>query len=184
MSRQTAGTWARRVAVATAALVAALGIGLVLLVTVAGKFGDVALGMKTGSMRPVINPGDLVIVRQVDPRLLHAGELVTFRRPSEPDEIYTHRIVSVSSSSGNVEIHTRGDANPVADPWTVSYTGPAWRVVHVVRDGGYVLMVVQSHMARDAIAASIFVLSLYLLWPIIVSPPSRLAGSRQSLAGA
>ena len=174
----------RTLLIAVAVTVAVVGMGSVLAVSLAGKFGDTALGMKTGSMRPVIRPGDLVLVRAVDPAAVHVGNIITFRRPNETNEIYTHRVESIRyTKGGQIEFKTKGDTNGTADPWTVSYAGPAMEVVHVIRHGGLVLHVAQSPDARLAIALSIFVLVLALLWPVIVGP-TGIQSDLLSAAGA
>ena len=175
--------WVRRMVLAMALVVVTLGMGSVLAVSVAGKFGEAALGMKTGSMHPAINPGDLVLVQQVDPKSVHVGDIITFRRPNDPSEIYTHRVYSVHyKGNGQVDFTTRGDSNSIPDAWTVSYQGPAMRVVHVVRHGGIVLALAQSRDARRMIAVSIFLIVLTLLWPVIVTPERKLAGASLSTA--
>ena len=164
-----AARWAKRALIAVATVVAIAGMGSVLAVSLAAKFGDQALGMKTGSMRPVIDPGDLVLVRQVPTASLRPGQIITFRRPGAPNEIYTHRIFSLTYGSGSeVDIKTKGDANPTPDPWTVVYQGAAAREVAVIRHGGMVLHIAESPDARRVIAGSIFVLVLALMWPVIV----------------
>lgn len=179
MGSKTIWSWARRATLAIAVVIAVVGMGSVLTISLAGKLGDQALGLKTGSMRPVLNPGDLVLVHQVDPKSIHVGDIISFRRPNETNEIFTHRVHSiVYTSQGQVAFKTKGDANPISDPWTVVYSGPANEVVHVIRHGGVFLHIAQSRPAREAIAGSIFFIVLALLWPVIVGPSDRSATDR------
>lgn len=68
----------------------------------------------SGSMGPVIAPGDVVLVREVPAAAadeLGPGTVVTFRRGGEHD-LVTHRIEAVREDGA---YRTRGDANPSPD---------------------------------------------------------------------
>lgn len=87
------------------ALVLALGILLT-----GGRFFVV----ETPSMGEAAPVGTLVVVRPVDIGTLHAGDIVTFREPSNPAVTYTHRLVRVEPDGS---LRTRGDINGAIDPW-------------------------------------------------------------------
>lgn len=165
----------KRAVLALAILVAVVGMGSVLIASAAPKVGQHVLSMKSGSMSPAINPGDLIVVHQVDATSIRPGDIITFRRPQGTAEVFTHRVVSIDDGPAGVQFHTKGDANPVPDAWAVSSAGPAFRVEHVVRHGGVFLLLVQSHTVRLAVALSVFFLVIALLWPVIVSPPRQIA---------
>lgn len=69
----------------------------------------------SGSMAPVIRPGDLVVVAEVPPSDLEAGAVLTFREVDRG--LLTHRIVEELADG---TYRTRGDANPTDDPGTVA----------------------------------------------------------------
>ncbi|MEM4281972.1 MAG: signal peptidase I [Candidatus Caldarchaeum sp.] len=78
------------------------------------------LVVKSGSMRPVIQVGDIIIVTPVNPREIKAdpvnGDVIVFYRPGEkgsPGSIIVHRAIAVVSGG----VITKGDANAVADYW-------------------------------------------------------------------
>ncbi|MEM4301797.1 MAG: signal peptidase I [Candidatus Caldarchaeum sp.] len=78
------------------------------------------LVVKSGSMRPVIEVGDIIIVLPVSPDDVRAdpvnGDVIVFYRPGEkgvPSSIIVHRAVA-RVSGGFI---TKGDANAVADYW-------------------------------------------------------------------
>jgi signal peptidase len=82
----------------------------------------------TGSMRPVVSPGDLAITQGVPIGSLRVGDVVVFTPPNETQTVL-HRI---ASREGDV-ITTKGDANSVADPWRVTLQGATgYRLVGVV----------------------------------------------------
>lgn len=160
--------WTRRVVLALSALVCFVGIGSVLLLGAAERAGYMSLSMLTSSMHPVINPGDLVIDKKVNPASIHVGDVITFNDPLESSRIVSHRVVQVLETNGKPSFKTKGDANPVADPWTVTYTTPqALRVAHVLRHAGTYLIDIRSQSARRAMAAAVFLLTLSLLYPAL-----------------
>ncbi len=82
-----------------------------------------ALGTKTpftvvtsGSMRPTLMEGDLLIVRGVsNPNSLKEGDIIVFRYKFS-DKPVVHRIVKIiRTQDGSVYYQTKGDANPAPD---------------------------------------------------------------------
>lgn len=70
----------------------------------------------TGSMRPGLPPGSLVVTRPVAPEQLRTGNAITYQISSGEPEVVTHRIISVSTTLGGERLFTaQGDANPSPD---------------------------------------------------------------------
>src|SRR5919199_501373 len=87
------------------------------------------LTVVSGSMQPTLPLGSLVIVVPRDPDAVRVGDVITFSPPGE-NRTVTHRVVDVQGSGTKLRVHTRGDANPVADPWTLTFpTRRTWLVV-------------------------------------------------------
>jgi signal peptidase len=92
----------------------------------------------SGSMRPGLQPGDVVITQRVPITDLHVRDVVVFHPPNESETQTVHRIVKLTVKSGTTSITTRGDANTVDDPTVSSLGGTtAYRVVRVVPLIGY-----------------------------------------------
>jgi signal peptidase I len=155
-----------RVVMTLAALVCVCGIGSVLAVSMANRAGYQVLAMKTGSMRPVIDPGDLVIAQRVRPTDIRNGDVISFRAPLGSHAPYTHRVVRIVYRADGPEFITRGDANAKPDVWTVHYPADGWRMVHVLRHAGRFLAFEQSMAGRRLIAASVFIVTIALMWPV------------------
>ncbi len=87
----------------------------------------------TGSMRPGLPPGTLVVMKPADPGDIGVGSIVTYQLSSGESTVVTHRVVEVSQSlSGNIEYVTQGDANDVADELPVrpeQIRGTLWYAV-------------------------------------------------------
>lgn len=71
----------------------------------------------TGSMRPGLPPGTLVVMKPVDgPGDIGVGSVVTYQLRSGEPTVVTHRVKEVRQSlGGDLEYITQGDANGVAD---------------------------------------------------------------------
>ncbi|MFN8052601.1 MAG: signal peptidase I [Acidimicrobiales bacterium] len=66
----------------------------------------------SGSMRPALNPGDVVVVRPTSPSSVRPGTIISFA-DARRGAVVTHRVVSVGRDGTAV---TRGDANATRDP--------------------------------------------------------------------
>ncbi|MBB6404782.1 signal peptidase I [Arthrobacter sp. AZCC_0090] len=109
--------------IATTVMVAAIATFLFLAV------GPRVLGyqtstMLTGSMSPLINPGDVVVTVPVPVQDLRVGDIITYHIPVDDQRVETHRIIDLAvNSEGTATVRTKGDANNGADPWTATLTG-------------------------------------------------------------
>lgn len=87
-------------------------------------FGYQVLRVLTSSMQPTISENTCIITKEVPQNELKVGDIITFI--SEDAQIYgyynTHRIYDIVEENGEVRYITKGDANPVPDDETVSYS--------------------------------------------------------------
>ena len=92
----------------------------------------------SGSMRPGLQPGDVVVTKRVPVSSLAVRDVVVFRVP-DTGQLRVHRIVALQPGrEGRVTITTRGDANRADDPErTVLAGATAYRVVRVIPMLGY-----------------------------------------------
>ncbi|MDP9903704.1 signal peptidase I [Arthrobacter bambusae] len=80
--------------------------------------------MLTGSMSPLINPGDVVVTVPVAVQNLKVGDIITYHIPVEDQRVETHRIIDLTvNNQGTATVRTKGDANNGADPWTATLAG-------------------------------------------------------------
>ena len=108
------GWWLRQ----TASWVLLLSMFSLLAVTVAvPRFtGSTPYTVLTGSMRPGMPPGSLVVSRPVRAAELKVGDAITYQLRSGEPEVVTHRITAVSKTFGGETLFaTQGDANPIPD---------------------------------------------------------------------
>ena len=119
-----AGEWMLVVTAVAAALLA------VVLPRLAGATPYAVL---TGSMRPAMPPGTLVVVRPVDPGDIRTGSVITFMPTENDPAVVTHRVVGVGfDATGKPTFRTKGDANDAPDPAPVhgyQVVGERWYFV-------------------------------------------------------
>jgi signal peptidase len=113
-----------------------LAIGLVTAVTLPIAFGMHPLTVLTGSMRPGIQPGDMVVDQPIPASDIRVGDIVTFQDPHENRTI-THRVRRIEISDGQARVITRGDANDTVEKWQIPATGKVGRVEYMVPKIGF-----------------------------------------------
>lgn len=103
-------------AVSFALLLATLLLATFLLV-IPKALGALPMAILTGSMRPAMEPGTMIVVRPVPTTELQVGNVVTFQLASDDPTLVTHRISQISqTSNGKTLLTTQGDNNDAADP--------------------------------------------------------------------
>jgi signal peptidase len=113
----------RAFTVATAALLVLAAAVFLLLAVGPRVLGYQTATMLTGSMSPLINPGDVVVTAPVDVADLAVGDIITYHIPVEDHRVETHRIVEIINVGGTTAVRTKGDANNGVDPWTATLQG-------------------------------------------------------------
>jgi signal peptidase I len=77
------------------------------------------LVVSSGSMRPALQVGDLVVTTGVAADHLHPGDIVSFDDRTGTGDLVTHRVRSVVTNGSEARVETRGDANTVSEIWDV-----------------------------------------------------------------
>ena len=110
----------------------AIGVGMLVLAALVFLFlaiGPRVLGyqtstMLTGSMAPMINPGDVVVTVPTPIAEVKVGDVITYHIPVEDQRVETHRITDITATAdGGVAVQTKGDANNGIDPWIATLQG-------------------------------------------------------------
>ncbi len=134
-------------------VVAAIALFAVLAIVLAGVlptyFGAESFTVYSGSMEPTIHVGALAVVRPAKVSELHAGDVITYRLPTQPGVIVTHRLIAVEKGEdGRIRFRTKGDANRVEDLVLVDQTAVLGRVVYSVPYAGYLVEFSKSARGR------------------------------------
>lgn len=152
-----------------AVLIAAAAATLSLVV--AGSLSDSwgLIPVLTGSMRPGIQPGDLLLVTPEPLGAVRVRQVLDFQPPGEGGASVVHRVVSVTASPAGPVIRTKGDANNVADAWHARLGGTrAWRVRAVIPKLGYLAVAEYNPIGRLAVELALLVggvaVALSVVW--------------------
>jgi signal peptidase I len=103
-----------------------------------------AVGMRTyvvrsGSMTPAIDTGDLVITRKISPAEASVGEIVVFKDPDQSGRLITHRVRGVQGRGGRYYFVTRGDANTGFERWNVPSSAMLGEIEYRIPKLGYLV---------------------------------------------
>jgi len=153
----------------TRMLVLWIGLGLLfgaLLAAVAPQLaGYRSFTVRSGSMTPAIETGDVVVAESISPLAARVGDVVTFVDPEGTGKLFSHRVQSVRAAGDEVAFVTRGDANTSTERWRVPADGSIGRVAYRIPKIGYALSWIDSGPARLALIA---IPALLLLWAAMV----------------
>lgn len=97
---------------AAAVVIGSLVLAAVVFLLAGGRWFIVS-SPSMGQAAPV---GTLVLTTPTTVADLHPGDIITFHPPTAPDEVYTHRVQTVSGAGA---VASRGDINDINDPWTL-----------------------------------------------------------------
>jgi len=73
--------------------------------------------VQTPSMGETAPVGTLILDAPVAAEDVVVGDIVTFHPPTNPGQVYTHRVVSIAADGA---LSTKGDVNGATDPWTLT----------------------------------------------------------------
>lgn len=109
-------------------------IGFFLAVGIGPRTGRYAtLTVLSGSMRPTIPEGAVVLVTPLRPSEIRVGQILTYAVPEGDHQVVSHRVVEIVRAGDRPVIRTQGDANDAPDPWLAEVDGDtAWQVRYSV----------------------------------------------------
>jgi signal peptidase len=139
--------WAIRLVLA----LAALSFGL--LAVGPHVLGYRTMTMLTGSMSPVIDPGDVTIVTPLPVEQVTVGMIIAYHIPIDDHHLVSHRVVNVEhGADGSITVQTKGDANDAVDPWSATLQGDtAYQIRAVVPELGHVIEALRTPVVSQAL---------------------------------
>ena len=150
-------------------LLAFVALVATLVIVVPVVSGATPYTILTGSMRPGLPPGTLVVIKPVDPDDIRIGTVVTYQLHSGEPVVVTHRVIAIHAPNlpgGEPSFTTKGDANSLPDPAPVNAVqvrGELWYSVPWI---GWVNNVVNGRQRATVIpvvAGALFVYAAYLV---------------------
>ncbi|MHB8840597.1 MAG: signal peptidase I [Candidatus Aquicultor sp.] len=119
--------------------------------------------VKSGSMRPHMPPGSLLVFKALKFEDVRDGQIVVFRDGKSPDSLVTHRAVEKVYQDGSAYIRTQGDSNHRPDTGLVAKDELMGRAVWVIPVAGYILAFTKTPMGLLALNLSLAFLVLLLV---------------------
>jgi signal peptidase I len=173
--RRVTGSWRTTTRIASSVLLGCTVL-LVIATAVAMAVGVIRFTVvDSGSMRPTLNPGDVVLLRSERPSALADGQIVAFHPPGESHVTVVHRVASVERAPSGIVMRTKGDANNASDTWRARVAGDTvWRASLTIPWAGY--LVVWSK--QPAIRLGVLVLMLTLVVGMLLARIWRPTASR------
>lgn len=118
---------------------------------VVGVFPIYPSVIATGSMEPIIYPGDIILIDKVhditDIESLKVGDVIQFKRDSI---LITHRIISIKQDmDGNLSFQTKGDNNSGADSQIVEAQDIKGTLFKVIPKLGYPTLWLKEKRSAD-----------------------------------
>ena len=133
----------------------------------------------TGSMRPQLPPGTLVVVEPVDPDELRVGDVITYQLESGKRTVVTHRIVSVDIRlDGETVFTTQGDANDTPDAASVRPVQVRGRLWYAVPYLGYLNNALDGRQRQSAVVVVATALAGYAAFMFVGAVRDRRRGRR------
>ena len=105
----------------------------------------------SGSMRPTLGVGDVVVTREISAREVRRGDVITFHDPEHQGRMITHRVTAMHIAGERAMIATKGDANNHAEHWAIDQTGTVGRVSYHLPLIGWGLVLAHGSYARIAL---------------------------------
>ena len=137
---------------------------LLLAVIVPRLAGATPYVIETGSMRPQLPPGTLVVIKPIDPATVSVGDVVTYQVASGSATVVTHRVITQGFDGTSApRWRTQGDANQAADArWVlpVQLKGKEWYAVPYL---GYVTSLITEQQRGLLVVFMVVGLLLYAL---------------------
>ncbi len=97
----------------------------------------------TGSMEPVIKPGDIVLVKKIAGEEAVVGDVIQFYEPEGKLNI-THRVMAINQE-GTRLLETKGDNNAVPDSTPVAMEQVKGKVIRVIPKIGWFTLLLRSN---------------------------------------
>jgi signal peptidase I len=135
-----------------------VGVALVASLAIYRMHATRILSVESNSMAPALVTGDAVILKPAPLKTLKVGDIVSYRNPTNPNVIITHRIVFVDSTLE--ALVTKGDNVPATDD-QITASVVLGRVSYTAARLGYVLSFLRTPLG---LIATIYIPTLIILW--------------------
>lgn len=130
-------------------------IGVALFIITLRLIGYSPYYIKSPSMAPAINVGDLVYVKQEKPEKIQEGDVITYR-VSGGELVVTHRVIENDHEARTVI--TKGDSNRLADSNPVPYDNIVGTLVLKIPKLGFLSAFLDTRMGLIVTIVSVLII--------------------------
>ena len=140
------------------------------------------MAVGSGSMKPVLQVGDLVLIHSTSPDKLQVGDIIDYRVSSTFMKLYNyppticHRIVRIEQISNGVAFRTKGD-NTSEDPFIIMSKDVTGKETGIIRYLGYPVMFIRSRQFIYLVAGLLLLILLYTKGSQITKGAQKFRGS-------
>lgn len=159
--------WYALPALTVAAVLAYIGLAI------AWRVNPPVVPVAGRSMRPALDPGDVVFLKGAAPGEIRRGDVIAFRVPEATRQkyglpgTYVHRVVAIQRGAAGYQFRTRGDAVRGPDPFWVLESELVGRVVARAPGLGYPILFFRSRQGQLFAAAALLILLVYFLLGVV-----------------
>lgn len=124
-------------------LIATVIVSIVIIWFSSGVFSIYPSVIATGSMEPMIYPGDVIIIRKINYdniNTLKEGDVIQFKRDTI---LISHRIIEIITKDGETFYKTKGDNNSSADSDLVTMENVRGIIKHVIPKIGWPTLILK-----------------------------------------
>ncbi|WZL73551.1 signal peptidase I [Clostridiaceae bacterium 35-E11] len=106
-----------------------------------GVFPTYPSVIATGSMEPMIKPGDVILVKKINGDAAKIGDVIQFKREGI---LISHRVIDIKKGDQGTRYRTKGDNNSAADTVLVNPEEIKGKVIYVVPNLGWPTLLIKS----------------------------------------
>lgn len=135
------------------------------------------------SMLPTYQDKDLVVVQGVNPSEIKLGDIIVYHQPNNYENLIIHRVVNVTTRSGQFFFKAKGDNNMAPDPWLIPDSLVVGKVIYHVSSIGLLFLILSGPLI-DGITLGNFLSILLIALLIFVAyrtPVQEKRGSKVRL---
>lgn len=135
-------------------------------------FGYKMMNILTGSMEPNLNPGDIAVIKDTDPKSILVGDIITF--VTEGNIPVTHRVFDIQMQDEVPFFVTKGDANNMHDQDLVSPDNLIGGLSFHIPKAGYIANFIKSPIGLSIVIGIIlFSFTIRVLRRFIFEPEQK-----------
>ncbi|WDV45642.1 signal peptidase I [Clostridiaceae bacterium M8S5] len=111
-----------------------------------GIFSVYPMVVATGSMEPIIYPGDVAIIKELGKSTPNIGDIIQFEKKGV---FICHRVIGTKNISNQIQYITKGDNNTIADIDPVAIENIKGKVTFIIPKIGYPTLFIKQNKNTD-----------------------------------